>query len=147
MFRFEPLIVAVECKDVESAQSLVSLAVSSGLRESGVTSVKKRVIVGIRSSLRLEVPFGEMGNVLVSEEYVKFLVGVANEKMEANRRRTDGFLQALIGSNGGFVRPVGAMKEKDGNFDEDLKKVDGNNNIGNYLCNVYCMIFHYYVIC
>ncbi|KAJ4703910.1 tRNA wybutosine-synthesizing protein 2/3/4 [Melia azedarach] len=140
VFRFEPLIVAVECKDVESAQSLVSLAVSSGLRESGVTSVKKRVIVGIRSSLRLEVPFGEMGNVLVSEEYVKFLVGVANEKMEANRRRTDGFLQALIGSNGGFVRPVGAMKEKDGNFDEDLKKVDGPAGVASCSLSVSQMV-------
>lgn len=35
MFRFEPLIVAVECADVESAQMLVSTAISCGFRESG----------------------------------------------------------------------------------------------------------------
>lgn len=31
----------------------------------------------------------------MSREYVRFLVGVANEKMEANRRRTEKFHEAL----------------------------------------------------
>lgn len=91
--------MAVECRDVESAEALVSIAVSSGLRESGVTSVKKRVIVGIRCSLRLEVPLGESGNVLVSQDYVRFLVGIANQKLEANSRRIDGFLQAFMAAS------------------------------------------------
>lgn len=114
--------MAVECRDVESAEALVSIAVSSGLRESGVTSVKKRVIVGIRCSLRLEVPLGESGNVLVSQDYVRFLVGIANQKLEANSRRIDGFLQAfnfMVGSS---------VSSKDEHQDRgDLKKnVDGN---------------------
>lgn len=35
VFRFEPLIIAVECADVEAAQTLVSTAISCGFRESG----------------------------------------------------------------------------------------------------------------
>lgn len=35
VFRFEPLIVAVECRDVAAAQALVSTAISCGFRESG----------------------------------------------------------------------------------------------------------------
>lgn len=35
VFRFEPLIVAVECRDVPAAQALVSTAISCGFRESG----------------------------------------------------------------------------------------------------------------
>lgn len=35
VFRFEPLIVAVECRDLASAQMLVSTAISCGFRESG----------------------------------------------------------------------------------------------------------------
>ncbi|KAA8520067.1 hypothetical protein F0562_014323 [Nyssa sinensis] len=101
VLRFEPLIIAVECKDVSSAQSLVSLGISCGFRESGITSVNKRVIVAIRCSIRLEVPLGDTNNLLVSPEYVRYLIGVANEKMEANRRRTDNFLTALL--NSGFV--------------------------------------------
>ncbi|XP_059624191.1 tRNA wybutosine-synthesizing protein 2/3/4 [Cornus florida] len=96
VFRFEPLIIAVECKDVSSAQFLVSLAISSGFRESGITSVNKRVILAIRCSIRLEVPLGDNERLMVSPEYIRYLVGIANEKMEANRRRTDSFLNALI---------------------------------------------------
>lgn len=96
VFRFEPLIIAVECKDVEAAQFLVSLAISSGFRESGITSVNKRVIIAIRCSIRLEVPLGDTEKIMVSSEYVKYLVELANEKMEANRRRTDNFLTALL---------------------------------------------------
>lgn len=60
----------------------------------------KRVIIAVRCSIRLEVPLGGGGEgVLVSPEYVRFLVGIANEKMEANWRRTDGFMNVLL-SNG-----------------------------------------------
>ncbi|KAF5804116.1 putative transferase [Helianthus annuus] len=97
VFRFEPLIIAVECKDVLSAQKLVSLAISCGFRESGITNVSsKRVIVAIRCSIRLEVPLGETCKIMVSKEYLNYLVGIANEKMEANRKRTDSFHDALL---------------------------------------------------
>ncbi|XAR65643.1 tRNA(Phe) [7-((3-amino-3-carboxypropyl)-4-demethyl)wyosine(37)-N(4)]- methyltransferase [Bertholletia excelsa] len=105
VFRFEPLIIAVECKDLSSAQNLVSLAISCGFRESGITSVNKRVIIAIRCSIRLEVPLGDSERVLVSSEYVRYLVGIANEKMEANRQRTDSFFNALL-SNGFCVPEV-----------------------------------------
>lgn len=102
VFRFEPLIIAVECRDIEAAQSLVSLAISCGFRESGITSVSKRVIIAIRCSIRLEVPLGDTEKIMVSVEYVKYLVELANEKMEANRKRTDSFLDALL--KNGFFR-------------------------------------------
>ncbi|CAN4096146.1 unnamed protein product [Withania somnifera] len=96
VFRFEPLIISVECKDVEAAHFLVSLAILSGFRESGITSVNKRVIIAIRCSIRLEVPLGDNEKIMVSPEYVEYLVELANEKMEANRRRTDNFLDTLL---------------------------------------------------
>lgn len=104
VFRFEPLIIAVECKDLSSAQSLVSVAISCGFRESGITSVHKRVIIAIRCSIRLEVPLGDSNRLAVSPDYVRYLVGVANEKMEANRRRTETFLRTL--QSKGFEVPL-----------------------------------------
>ncbi|KAK9267461.1 hypothetical protein L1049_009887 [Liquidambar formosana] len=103
VFRFEPLIIAVECKDLCAAQSLVSLAISCGFRESGITSAHKRVIIAIRCSIRLEVPLGDTHRIMVSPEYVRYLVGLANEKMEANRKRTEGFMQAMLCN--GFAGP------------------------------------------
>lgn len=98
VFRFEPLIIAVDCKDLGSAQALVSTAISCGFRESGITSASKRVIIAIRCSIRMEVPLGTSEKIMVPPEYVKYLVDVANEKMVANKKRTDGFLKALQSS-------------------------------------------------
>lgn len=109
MFRFEPLIIAVECKDVEAAQFLVSLAISCGFRESGITSVSKRVIVAIRCSIRLEVPLGGTRKMMVTPEYVKFLVEIANDKMETNRKRTDVFFDYLLKNE--FARPVNSVEK------------------------------------
>ncbi|TKY54013.1 tRNA wybutosine-synthesizing protein 2/3/4 [Spatholobus suberectus] len=102
VFRFEPLIIALECRDLSSAHSLVSLAISCGFRESGITNAKKRVIIAIRCSIRMEVPLGDTHNLMVSPEYVRYLVNVANDKMEANRKRTQRFLEVLR-SNGSVL--------------------------------------------
>ncbi|XP_021766875.1 tRNA wybutosine-synthesizing protein 2/3/4-like [Chenopodium quinoa] len=113
VFRFEPLIIAVECKDVGAAQFLVALAISCGFRESGITSVSsKRVIVAIRCSIRLEVPLGCKGRIMVSPEYLRYLVEIANDKMGANWKRTQGFLEGL--RKNGFVGQEAEAEAGDG---------------------------------
>lgn len=124
VFRFEPLIIAVECKDIEAAQVLVSLAILSGFRESGITSVNKRVIIAIRCSIRLEVPLGDSEKIMVSPEYVEYLVELANEKMEANRRRTDNFLDTLL--KNGFLGSK--VDSNDGPENSLVNGVSGNGN-------------------
>ncbi|CAN4105808.1 unnamed protein product [Withania somnifera] len=128
VFRFEPLIIAVECKDIEAAQFLVSLGILSGFRESGITSVSKRVIIAIRCSIRMEVPLGDCEKLMVSPEYVEYLVELANEKMEANRRRTDSFLDVLL--KNGFL----SSNISNGELLDDLK-VDCNDGRENSLVN------------
>ncbi|XP_024992862.1 tRNA wybutosine-synthesizing protein 2/3/4 isoform X2 [Cynara cardunculus var. scolymus] len=56
-----------------------------------------------RCSIRLEVPLGDTHMIMVSKEYLNYLVGIANEKMEANRKRTDSFHDALLKI--GFLQP------------------------------------------
>lgn len=46
-----------------------------------------RVMVGVRCSLRMEVPLTEGGELLVSERYVRYLVEKCNEKFAANLER------------------------------------------------------------
>lgn len=95
VFRFEPMIVAVECRDVAAAAALVAAAIGAGFRESGITSLQKRAMVAIRCSIRMEVPLGQIDELVVSPEYVRYLVRIANSKMEANKRRMNGFLDLL----------------------------------------------------
>jgi tRNA wybutosine-synthesizing protein 3 len=110
----------------------VSFAIKSGFRESGITSANnKRVIVGIRCSIRMEVPLGDSDRILVSEEYVKFLVDVANQKMEANWKRTQGFLSGLI--DNGFQRHTVSEngERRDGDDDQSERTANGDAHIGN----------------
>lgn len=137
VLRFEPLIVAVECRDLKSAQDLVSLAIFCGYRESGITNAGKRMIVGIRCSIRLEVPLGDTQKLMVSKDYLRFLIGIANEKMEANRRRTDAFFRALMdaGSLLNVTSAIGngTVCSEDGVLDEDtndLERPNGESHVG-----------------
>ena len=108
----------MECKDLASAQSLVSTARSAGFRESGITNANnKRVIVAIHCSIRLEVPLGTTESVMVSPEFVRYLVRVANEKMEANRIRTQGFLRAL--QNADVAEPESESESEARGDDDD----------------------------
>lgn len=95
VFRFEPFILALECSDISAAQSLVASAISCGFRESGITSIGKRIMVALRCSIRMEVPVADQGHILVSRDYVKFLVNLANGKMESNKRRTEHFFRVF----------------------------------------------------
>uniref|UniRef100_J3MLB2 tRNA wybutosine-synthesizing protein 2/3/4 n=1 Tax=Oryza brachyantha TaxID=4533 RepID=J3MLB2_ORYBR len=99
VFRFEPMIVAGggggAGRDAAAAAALVSTAVAAGFRESGITSLVKRVMVALRCSIRMEVPLGQTEELVVSPDYIRYLVRIANSKMEANKKRMDGFLDLL----------------------------------------------------
>ena len=87
VLRFKPFIVVVVCKDLASAQLLVSTARSAGFRELDTTNVNnKHLIITIRCSIRLEVPLGTIEFVMVSPEFVQYLIRVANEKMEETEK-------------------------------------------------------------
>lgn len=87
-FKFEPMIMHIEARDVDQAQKLLSVAVQSGFRNSGISIGKNRIIVAIRCTLKLDVPLilefdGSFG-LGIKEEYVRWLVDLGNEKMVAN---------------------------------------------------------------
>ncbi|XP_067892675.1 tRNA wybutosine-synthesizing protein 3 homolog isoform X2 [Heterodontus francisci] len=73
-----------------------SVAINSGFRNSGITVGKKgKIMMAVRSTHCLEVPLCHRGTVLVSEEYIDYLVQVANQKMEENQKRIERFYTGL----------------------------------------------------
>ncbi|XP_053507689.1 tRNA wybutosine-synthesizing protein 3 homolog [Ictalurus furcatus] len=99
VFKFEPCVLHVQCRRLEDAQLLHSVAINSGFRNSGVTVGKKgKIIMAVRSTHCLEVPLSHKGKVLVSEDYITFLVGVANSKMDENLKRIERFYDCLRSS-------------------------------------------------
>lgn len=82
---------------------------------------------------------------MVSPEFVGYLVGVANEKMEANRKRTEGFFRALQRS-GGFAECDGgdrtavdaALSDGNGSMCGEgahvhVEERDGDTHLGNLI--------------
>ena len=96
VFKFEPFILHVQCRTLSDAQLLLGCGVSSGLRNSGISVGNKgKCITAIRSTHSLEVPLSCNGNVLVSSDYIAYLVDIANKKMEENFDRISRFFISL----------------------------------------------------
>ncbi|XP_015450686.1 tRNA wybutosine-synthesizing protein 3 homolog isoform X2 [Pteropus alecto] len=75
---------------------LHSVAVESGFRNSGITVGKRgKTMLAVRSTHGLEVPLSHMGKLMVTEEYIDFLLKIANQKLEENKRRIERFYNCL----------------------------------------------------
>ncbi|XP_071605931.1 tRNA wybutosine-synthesizing protein 3 homolog isoform X2 [Heliangelus exortis] len=72
VLKFEPFVLHVLCQELQDAQ-----------------------LLAVRSTHCLEVPLSHRGKLMVSEEYIEFLIHVANQKMEENIRRIDRFFKCL----------------------------------------------------
>lgn len=96
VLKFEPFVLHVQCRRLEDAQLMHSVAVDSGFRNSGSTVGKTgKIIMAVRSTHGLEVPLSHHGKLLVEQDYVHFLSQTANQKMEENLRRIQRFYQNL----------------------------------------------------
>ncbi|KAM8839726.1 tRNA wybutosine-synthesizing protein 3 homolog [Synchiropus picturatus] len=99
VLKFEPFVLHVQCRSLEDAQLMHSVAVESGFRNSGLTIGKTgKIITAVRCTHGLEVPLTLKGDLLVSHQYIDFLCHLANAKMEENFRRIDRFYQNLQSS-------------------------------------------------
>ncbi|XP_012516501.1 PREDICTED: tRNA wybutosine-synthesizing protein 3 homolog isoform X2 [Propithecus coquereli] len=73
-----------------------SVAIDSGFRNSGITVGKRgKTMLAVRSTHGLEVPLSHKGKLMVTEEYIDFLLNVANQKMEENKKRIGRFYNCL----------------------------------------------------
>jgi len=76
-------ILHVGARTLEDAVKLVNLAVSCGFKYSNIKSISDRkLIVEIRSTERLDAFLGEGGELLVSEDYIRKLVEIANAQLK-----------------------------------------------------------------
>ncbi|XP_054422834.1 tRNA wybutosine-synthesizing protein 3 homolog [Pteronotus mesoamericanus] len=96
VLKFEPLVLHVQCRQLEDAQILHSVAIESGFRNSGITVGKRgKTMLAVRSTHGLEVPLSHRGKLMVTEDYIDFLLKIANQKMEENKKRIERFYNCL----------------------------------------------------
>jgi tRNA(Phe) wybutosine-synthesizing methylase Tyw3 len=98
-FRFEGAIMCVETQDIETASKFIVVAHETGYRESGLTSLTSRYVVNVRGALRFDIPIMLNGKLLVSVEYIKEIIKLANDYMDQNWAKIDKFWNNLKSTN------------------------------------------------
>ncbi|KAI1129323.1 methyltransferase TYW3-domain-containing protein [Nemania abortiva] len=124
-FKFEPMILHVLTASLEHAQLLLRSGLQAGFRESGAVNITSTTadaatpIVAIRSmglSFESLVGIQEDGatKCTVSDDYLRGLVHIANERFEENRKRIERFRIAVLEASC-------LLKKKDGTEWEDAQ--------------------------
>uniref|UniRef100_A0A0L8GLY1 tRNA wybutosine-synthesizing protein 3 homolog n=1 Tax=Octopus bimaculoides TaxID=37653 RepID=A0A0L8GLY1_OCTBM len=100
VFKFEPFVMHIQCRELHDAQTIHAVSVASGFRNSGITVNRKgKIIAAIRSTQCLEVPLSNNGELLVSKEYIDYIIGIANQKMSENLTRIQRLFENLQEAN------------------------------------------------
>ncbi|OZJ01842.1 hypothetical protein BZG36_05145 [Bifiguratus adelaidae] len=90
-FKFEPLVLHVEASSAEAADSLTSIALQVGYRNSGIIPSRTRHMLAIRSTLKLDLPIAYRRNniihLLVEPSYLLLLIHMSNAKFDQNLDR------------------------------------------------------------
>lgn len=85
----------MQCRTPEKAQEILTLAVAAGFRESGIL-LGRRTILGIRTTANsMEFPIAENGKLLISKEYLEYVVNYGNAKFQDNLRRINVFFASV----------------------------------------------------
>jgi len=83
----ENLILHVACRTVDDANKILNIARNIGFRRSGIIADANIIIVEICSTESIDVPVAKKGKLLVSTEYLKFIVKIANQKFMKGREK------------------------------------------------------------
>jgi tRNA wybutosine-synthesizing protein 3 len=81
-FQQTPCILHVASKTLEDAQALVNKAKESGWKHSGIMSTKKRFMVELHSTEKLEFPVMNDGKVLINDDFLNTVVEESNKRLE-----------------------------------------------------------------
>lgn len=93
LYKYEPFILHVKCRDFKSASKLFNVAMSCGFRESGIGSNN---IVAIRINIKLDVPIGFLDvaandtlTFFASKRYINILDKLTVSKFIENKKKMD----------------------------------------------------------
>ena len=89
IFKQEPCLVVVSCKDKENQWKLFSKARNNGWKKSGILSVDKKRLVELMSSENISFPVIKDGKVLVDDYFLKVVLKKGNDNLEKGWGKID----------------------------------------------------------
>lgn len=124
LYKFEPLILHVKCRDLASANALYSAAMGCGFRESGIGSNN---IVGIRISIKLDVPIGYLDAEqqlvsFVSEDYLEVLTKLSEDRFQENFKKLDSLYKAIERLSNKPEKPAVHVETKEERKERKMKE-------------------------
>ena len=81
-FKQEPCIIHIACKSLEDAQKLHDLAKLSGWKRCGIISIKRKIVLEINCTEKLEFPVIHSGKILVDDKFLRIVLEKANKNLE-----------------------------------------------------------------
>eukprot|EP01116_Phalansterium_solitarium_P010444 TRINITY_DN25207_c0_g1_i1.p1 TRINITY_DN25207_c0_g1~~TRINITY_DN25207_c0_g1_i1.p1 ORF type:complete len:210 (-),score=48.12 TRINITY_DN25207_c0_g1_i1:83-712(-) len=94
-YKMEPPILAICARSVECAQQLMDVARGAGIKRASITGTKGRVMVVIMDTQRMETLVARDGRLLLSDEYVREITAVANDKLQKSWDKIERFRLAV----------------------------------------------------
>lgn len=97
-FIYEPAIVHIVSRTLEGAMLLARIGRQSGFKRTGVQGFKDgRFVVEICSTEKIQTPVMEDGMRLVSDDYLKKLIELANLKFEKGGKKLARLEENIVG--------------------------------------------------
>lgn len=98
-FKQEPIILHITCRTIDNAQKLLDLAREAGLKRSGIIGTRKKIVVEIIGTERIEAIIAKDGKLLINDDYIKELIIEANKKLKMAKKRISLFYIILRSNN------------------------------------------------
>jgi len=87
-FKYESPILHIVSKTIDNAKLLINIARDSGYKRVGIQGLKnERYVVEICDTERVDCPIVDNGNLLVDNNYLKYLTRFSNMKFRNGRKK------------------------------------------------------------
>ena len=91
----QPPIIHICVKNLDAADRILKIGISSGFKNSGLKSISKNIVVELCSTERLDAPVGKDGVLFCDKDYLNLIVNIANDVFERSTKKTLKFHQNL----------------------------------------------------
>lgn len=88
-------IIHITAKTNDAADRILKTAIACGFKNSGIKSFKRKIVVEICSTERLDVPIGSDGVLFSKKEHLELLTNISNEIINKSRKKLDKFEKQL----------------------------------------------------
>jgi tRNA wybutosine-synthesizing protein 3 len=92
----QPPIFHIGCKSLKDADAMVHLGVSSGLKHSGIRTLKDQIIVELCSTERMDIPLNYLGEFIINQRFLDILVSITNDVICRAQKKMKKFEKELL---------------------------------------------------